>query len=608
MRKSEVNSSLFTESTPSVTGKTLSRAAGLLWPYLSPYKARMAVALLAVAVAGLTMLAFGWGLKGLIDGGFSSTAAQAEQSQALDQALVFLLGMITLLAGASYTRLYSVSWLAERMVANLRRAVFAEIVTLDPLWFDRHRSGEWASRVNADTSILQMVVATSLPFLLRNIIMLIGGIAMMVIVSPSMAGLTLLVVPVVIVPVILVGRRVRHRSRDAQDYIAELGHQTQETVQAIQTVQSFGAEQTVRGRFDNQTEQVFKAALRYTRLKAFLAAFVIFFVFGAIGIVLWRGGHQVLAQEITAGDLSAFVFYAVLVSGAVGALSELIGSVMQAIGAADRILMVLEAEPHIKPPDHPVKLSQPVQGNVSFSDVTFFYPSRSERPALLDVSFDIKAGETVAVVGPSGAGKTTLFQLLQRFYDPAKGSVVLDGVNVRDMTPQDLRGSMGVVAQEPVIFSASVLENIRLGKPDATLEEVKQAAHKAQADGFIADLPKGYDTQLGERGSRLSGGQRQRIAIARAILRDPAVLLLDEATSSLDSQNELAVHQALKELMKGRTTLIIAHRMATVQNAEHIFVMDGGRIVATGTHESLYGDNRLYTHLVDLQMQNQQAA
>lgn len=596
MQKPNENISLV-ESMDSIDRPSVWRAILLLWPYLKPHKFRIFIGLTAVAVAGMTMLAFGWGLKNLIDDGFASGGGE----EALDRALVVLLGMIAVLALASATRLYMLTWLAENLVAGLRRDVFARLLTLDAAWFDRHRSGEWVSRLNSDTAVLQVVVSTSLPFILRNLVMMVGGVVMMFVVSPHMAAMMLIVVSMVVFPLAIAGRRVRLRSRRMQDNAAELGGMTQEAVQAITTIQSLGAERYTSGRFDVLAGNVFAAALRQAGVRAWMASFVIFFVFGAIGVVLWRGGLRVIEGSLSAGDLSAFVFYAVLVSAAVGVLTELIGAILQAIGAADRILSVLKATPAIRAPLNPKVLQRPLQGKIEFENVRFYYPSRPNVPALEDVSFTIKPGENIALVGPSGAGKSTVFALLQRFYDPQQGCVKVDGIDIRALDPQDLRAAFGVVAQDPVIFSSTVFENIALGCPDASFEAVQAAAHQAQADGFIKALPQAYNTPLGERGSRLSGGQRQRIALARAILRDPRILLLDEATSALDSRSEQAVQQALATLAEDRTTLVIAHRLATVRNAERILLFDQGRLVASGDHESLYNSHRLYKKLADLQ-------
>ena len=415
-----------------------------------------------------------------------------------------------------------------------------------------------------------------------------------------MTGMVLLVVPVVVGPIVFFGRRVRKRSRETQSRVGGISAFSHEALQGIQTVQSFGYESRAAATFGRLADETFGMALRYIRMRSFLTAFVITMVFGAIGAVLWTGGHRVLHGKMTGGSLSAFVFYAIIVAGAVGALSEAMSAFGQAVGAADRITELLREKSNLRGER---EVTQPVEGSVRFDNVTFSYPTRPEQNALHGVSFAVKAGQAVALVGPSGAGKTTLFQLLQRFYDPQAGDIFIDNLKTADFSPPAIRQLMTVVSQDPAIFSVSVAENIRIGKPEATDEEVKRAAEQAQAHEFISALPEGYGTMVGERGSRLSGGQKQRIAIARAILKDAKILLLDEATSALDSANEAAVHLALKNLMKGRTTLIIAHRLSTVQNADSIIVLDKGRIVAEGTHGELYERDSLYTHLAGLQME-----
>ena len=585
----------FTESRKRV--EKAEGAVRLLWPLLKPYRHRMAGALVAVTVAAATVLALGWGLRTLVDHGFSDASGSY-----LDQALLVMLGVILLLAGASYVRFYLIHMVAERVIADLRKKIYKHLLSLDAAWFETHKTGEQVSRINTDTTVLQLVVTTNLPSAVRHFMMLLGGIAMLFVVSPAMTGLVLLAVPFVMGPVIYFGKKVRARSRDTQGRVGDIASFSHETLSGLQTVQSFGYEDTAAEKFGNLAEDTFHTAIRYVKVRAFLTAFVIAVVFGAIGAVLWAGGHKVLSGQISAGDLSAFIFYAVMVAGAVGALSEAMGAFNQATGAADRIVELLAQKPALQGSFSAKKPPETISGAVCFDNVSFRYPSRPDYPALGGVSFSIAPGEVAALVGPSGAGKTTIFQLLQRFYDPQSGGIKFDDFNIADFQARDIRRYLSVVSQDPAIFSVSVADNIRMGKPDATDEEVRRAAELAQAHDFIRQLPLGYGTPVGERGSRLSGGQKQRIAIARALLKNPKILLLDEATSSLDAANEQAVMLALGRLMKDRTTIVIAHSLRTVQNAGKIIVMDKGRVVAEGTHKQLFGKDSLYTHLAGLQL------
>ena len=569
---------------------------GRIWRFVKPYRLRVAGATFAVAVAAGTVLGLGFGLRKLVDEGFASGNADL-----LDEAIWVLFGVVLLLAAASYTRFYLVSWVGERVVADIRRAVFDQVIRLSPAYYEVTRTGEILSRLTTDTSVLQMVVGTSVSIALRNALMLVGGTVLLAVTSARLTGLVFLVVPLVLVPILVFGRRVRRLSRASQDRVADVGSYVDEALGAIRTVQAFGHEPVDRQRFATRVEEAFTTAVRRIGARALLTAVVIALVFGAVSLILWKGGHDVLAGEISGGELSAFVFYAIVVAGAAGALSEVIGDLQRAAGATERLMELLATEPDIAAPADPKPLPVPARGAARFENVVFKYPSRPDRSALDGFNLKVRPGEKLAVVGPSGAGKTTVFQLLLRFYDPSEGRITLDGVDLRDADPADLRARIGLVPQEPVIFSGDAWENIRYGKPEASDEEVRNAARAAAALEFLEHLPEGLDTFLGERGVRLSGGQRQRVAIARAILRDPAVLLLDEATSALDAESERAVQQALDRLMAGRTTLVIAHRLATVLKADRIVVIDQGRIVASGTHGELIQADGLYARLAALQ-------
>jgi len=571
-----------------------------LVPFLRPYLPQILGASLALVVAAGTVLGLGQGLRTLVDRGFA-----AGDASLLDQALLVMLGVIVLLALSTFARFYLVSWVGERVVADIRKAVFDHIVTLSPGFFETTRTGEILSRLTTDTTLLQTVVGSSVSIALRNMLMLIGGSVMLLVTSPKLTGLVFLVVPLVVAPIIIFGRKVRRLSRDSQDRVADVGAHVDETLTGIRTVQAFGHEPFERGRFGQRADEAFRVAVRRVRARAWMTMAVISLVFGAIGVILWIGGHDVLAGRISGGELSAFVFYAVIVAGAVGAVSEVLGELQRASGATERLVDLLATRSDIQAPADPLPLPSPPRGAVTFEDVVFHYPSRPKEAALEGLSFKVEPGETVALVGPSGAGKTTVFQLLLRFYDPQSGTVRLDGVDVRRADPAEVRARIGLVPQDPVIFSTDARENIRYGRPDASDEEVRAAARAAHALDFLEALPDGLSTYLGEKGVRLSGGQRQRIAIARAILRNPPLLLLDEATSALDAESERAVQQALESLMRDRTTLIIAHRLATVVNADRILVLDRGRIAAMGTHGELIRQEGLYARLAQLQFDSQ---
>ncbi|MEE8445318.1 MAG: ABC transporter transmembrane domain-containing protein, partial [Alphaproteobacteria bacterium] len=558
------------------------RSMGALLRYVKPYWPAAAGAGVALVVAAGTVLALGQGLRMLVDKGFGDS-----DTALLDTALLVLLVVIVLLAAATYTRFYLVSWIGERVVADLRRAVFYHVVKLSPGFFEITRTGEVLSRLTTDTTLLQMVIGSSVSVAIRNFLLFCGASMMLAVTSPRLTGLVFLFVPAVVAPIVIFGRRVRRHSRAAQDRIADLSAYGDEALHEIRTMQAYTHEPEDKRRFAGLAEDAFRVAIARIRVRAALTAVVIMLVFGAVGTILWIGGHDVIAGRITAGDLSAFVFYSIIVAGSVGAISEVIGDLQRAAGAAERLLDLLATEPGIAAPANPVSLPEPPRGEVGLEGVRFNYPSRPDISALDDFSLTVAPGETVALVGPSGAGKTTVLQLLLRFYDPDAGTVRFDGADVAGVDPVALRGRFALVAQDPVIFAADAWENIRYGRPGASDEEVRAAADAAAASEFLDPLPDGFASQLGERGVRLSGGQRQRLAIARAILRDPAVLLLDEATSALDAESERLVQEALGRLMEGRTTIVIAHRLATVLKADRIAVMDGGKIIDEGTHASL---------------------
>ncbi len=568
-------------------------------PYLRPYAGRsVAAAAMLLLAAGLVLL-LGQGVRGLIDRGFASGDAGH-----LDAAALAMFGVVVALGVSTGARYYLMSWLGERVGADLRAAVFNHVLRLSPTFFETMRTGDVLTRLTTDTAALQNLIGSAVSQWLRSALIAAGALVMLVVTSPKLALLVVAVVPLVVLPLVLFGRRERRLARTAQDRFADLGAYAEETVNALRTVQAFTHEAEDRARFGQRVESSIGAALRRARVRAGLILLVILLGFGAITLSLWVGGLEVVHGRMSGGALSAFVFYAILVATSAASMSELWAEVQRAAGSADRIGELLHQQPDIAPPAHPVPLPAPTPrapaGRVAFEGVRFHYPSRPDAPALDGFDLRVEPGETVALVGPSGAGKTTVFQLLQRFYDPDAGSVRLDGVDLRDADPAVVRGRIGLVSQDPVIFGADVWDNIRYGRPDASDAEVRAAARAASA-GFLDELPQGFATFLGERGVRLSGGQRQRVAIARAILRDAPLLLLDEATSALDAESEAAVQHALQVLAQGRTTLVIAHRLATVRRADRIVVMQAGQVVAVGTHDALVRQGGLYARLAELQ-------
>jgi ATP-binding cassette subfamily B protein len=567
-----------------------------LWPFITPYTGTLVLALSALLVASVSMLAMPVALRYMIDSGFS-----AQGLEAMRPYFLWFLAVSVVFSLFASLRYYLVTWLGERVVADIRNAVYARVIRMDPAFFEVTRTGEVLSRLTTDTTLVQSIAGSGLSIALRSTLSLLGGLAMLIWTSPRMAAYTLVGIVLVVLPVIVVGRMIRSLSRQSQDRVADTSGLAGETLNAMQTVQSFTLEAQQTRRYAEAVTASFRTAVRRIRMNAVLVAVAFVLVFGMLTLFLWAGAQSVSAGQMTGGELGQFLMYAFFVGSSVTALSSLWGEIQRAAGAMERLVELLRAEPRISAPPSPDVLPQPVAGRIEFDRVSFSYPSRPGERALDAFELAVEPGETVAIVGPSGAGKSTSFQLLLRFYDLSSGQIRIDGVDIARLDPLDLRRSIGLVPQETVLFGESALENIRYGRPEASDDEVFEAARLAAADGFIQRLPDGYDTFLGERGTRLSGGQRQRIAIARAILKDPPILLLDEATSSLDAESERLVQAALEGLMKNRTTLVIAHRLATVKMVDRILVMDHGRVEAVGPHERLLEESALYARLAALQ-------
>lgn len=562
--------------------------------YLRPYRVQIAAAFIAILFTSSAVLGMGAGLRYLVDEGLGKGDARL-----LDNSFMLLIGVIILLAGATFLRFSLVSWLGERVVADIRNDIYRRLVSMNIGFFETTRTGELLSRLTTDTTLLQTVIGSSISVAVRNALLLIGGFVLLLFTSAHLTSYVLLMLPVVVAPIILLGRRVRLLGRDAQARVADISAHAEETLNAIRTVQSLALEGYEYERFSRHVDAAFRAARSRIRMRASLTSLVIMLIFGAIVTVLWMGGKDVLGGRITSGELSAFVFYSMVVAGAIGAISEVVADLQRAAGAAERLSELLTGMPTT--PSSGIGIEAPAQAAIHFDSVTFSYPTRSDKASISDFSLDVPAGSRIALVGPSGAGKTTIFQLLLRFYDPASGAITFNGVDLRDWRLSDLRNLIGIVPQDPVMFSCTARENILIGNIHASDAQVLEAARIASALDFLEKLPQGLDTHLGEKGVRLSGGQRQRIAIARAVIRNPRLLLLDEATSALDSESEYQIQQALERVMQGRTSFVIAHRLSTIVKADRIVLLNDGRIEMIGTHTELLTKSPLYARLAELQ-------
>jgi len=586
---------------PPTANNTRVAVLQFMWPFVRPYWRRIVWAMLGLAVAAAAVLAIGEGLKRVIDQGFS-----AGSTAEMDKILAIMVGLAIAQGIGVYVRFSNIAWVNNRVVNDIRQKIYAHLLTLSPAFFERERVGDVLSRLSNDTQVLEGVVSNAFSWALRNLVMMLGALVMLALTSPKLLVYVLIGTPIVIAPVVLLGRKVQKLAKQSQDRLADAMARGDETIHAVRTVQAYAREDFEQKRFSDRINSLFSNAAARERTSAMLSAIVIVLAFTGVSIILWIGGHDVLAGKMTAGELSAFIFYAVIVATAVGSIAEVFGQLKRATGASERIRELLATPTEIAAPANPVPLpiGKEARGDIVFDNVTFSYPTRPQSEALKDFSLAVKPGEVVALVGPSGAGKSTVFQLLLRFYDPKAGTISVDGVNVKSADLNALRERFALVSQDPVIFSGSVAENVRYGDLEASDADVRAACDAAHVTEFANALPKGLETELGERGVRLSGGQRQRVAIARAILADRPVLLLDEATSALDAESEVLVTDAIERLARKHTTLIIAHRLSTVQSADRIVIVDEGRVIAQGTHAELMLNSPLYNRLASLQLQH----